>query len=80
MNYEQTGYKEYKCPQCGWVHAVIPQRAVPMVADIASYLRCFNCGASSSGFVPAAADDAPDGSSLQPVVVPGVWETLTAER
>lgn len=26
------------------------------------------------------ADDAPDGSSLQPVVVPGVWETLAAER
>lgn len=80
MNDEQTGYKEYKCAQCGWVHAAIPQRAVPEDADLASYLRCFNCRASSSGFVPADVDDAPAGSSLQPVVVPGVWETLAAER
>lgn len=75
MNSEQSGYKEYKCPQCGWVHAAIPQHAVPADVEISNYLRCFNCRAPTSGFVPAGVDDAPDGCSLQPVVVPGAWET-----
>lgn len=70
---ESDGYKEYKCNQCGWVHAAIPPSAVPKDADIASYLRCFHCAAPSSGFIPAGHNDAPDGCSLQPVVVPGLW-------
>lgn len=76
MNADQSGYKEYKCARCGWVHAAIPRSAVPMDADLPSYQRCFNCGALSSCFVPAVPDDAPDGCSLQPAVVPGAWEDL----
>jgi hypothetical protein len=73
MNSEQTGYKEYKCPSCGWVHAAIPRSAVPADSDIADYLFCFNCRAPSIFFVPAGANDAPAGCSLQPVVVPEAW-------
>lgn len=74
INAEPTGYKEYKCAKCGWVHAAIPRTAVPADADLSSYQRCFNCGAPSSGFVLAGSHDAADGCSLQPVVVPGAWD------
>lgn len=76
MNAEQTGYKEYKCARCGWVHAAIPQSAVPADADFDSYQRCFHCAAPSSGFVLAGPHDAPDGCSLQPIVVPSAWDVL----
>lgn len=79
-------YKEYKCVKCGWVHAAIPladaQSAIdaanaarvrqwlPINAGIEQYLKCFGCGASTKGFIPAEAGDAPRGSTLQAVVVP----------
>lgn len=74
MTTENLGYKEYKCPKCGWVHAAIPLQAVPAEGDMERYLRCFNCRAHTSGFVPAGADDAPDGCTLQPALVPGAWD------
>lgn len=83
-------YKEYKCPKCGWVHAAIPladakaqvtsanaydaSKGRSQTASLAHYLRCFQCGAPTSNFVPADPDDAPTGSTIQGVVVPGVWE------
>jgi DNA-directed RNA polymerase subunit RPC12/RpoP len=78
MNTEEFGYKEYKCGRCGWVHAAIPLYALPADTALARYLSCFNCSAPTADFVPAGPDDAPDGCSLQPVIVPGVWgESLT---
>ena len=71
MNTEALGYKEYKCPKCGWVHAALPLSAIREVTEM--YLRCFRCRAPSFSFVPAGRDDAPDGCTLQPVYVPGVW-------
>lgn len=77
MKTEQLGYKEYKCTRCGWVHAAIPQSAVPADSDLLGFQRCFRCSAPSSGFVPAGEGDVLTGSSLQPVVVPGAWEDDT---
>jgi hypothetical protein len=84
------GYKAYKCHKCSWVHAAIPDSAAkeqaqaanawcaskgePPAETIERYMRCFRCGASTSGFVPAGQDDAPTGSTIQGVVVPGAWE------
>ena len=86
----QLGYKAYKCHKCGWVHAAIPDavaqeqvkaantwcasKGEPQSETIERYMRCFRCGAPTSGFVPAQADDAPTGSTIQGVVVPGAWE------
>lgn len=74
MNTEALGYKEYKCPRCGWVYAAIPLSDVPPGADMRMYQRCCNCGALALCFVPAEAGDAPEGCTLPPVVVPGAWE------
>jgi rubredoxin len=79
--------KEYKCTKCGWVHVAIPRTvAEKSIADgnayartqgdnrvmtIDRYLRCFRCGAPSTGFIPAKPGDAPLGSTIQAVVVPG---------
>lgn len=78
MDSEPMGYKEYKCPKCSWVHAAIPRSALPTDADLGRYLRCFNCGASSAHFVRARTNDAPQGCSLQPVLVPGEWGSPVA--
>lgn len=67
------GYKEYKCPRCGWVHAAITRSALPDVG-IEQYLRCFGCHAPSFSFVPAGPADAPAGCTLQPIFVPGAWD------
>lgn len=72
MNTEELGYKEYKCPKCGWVHAALPLSAIPEVTEM--YLRCFQCRAPSFSFVPAGPTDAPDGCTLQTVLVSGAWE------
>jgi DNA-directed RNA polymerase subunit RPC12/RpoP len=74
MKAEVLGYKEYKCNKCGWVHAAISMHAVPRGQTLDRYLRCFNCGILAFNFVPAEPEDAPDGCTLQPVVIPGVWE------
>jgi hypothetical protein len=74
MNTSELGYKEYKCHHCGWVHAAIPLQAVPDGADMQMYQRCFSCRGTTAFFLPASAGDAPDGCTLQPVVVPGVWD------
>lgn len=84
-----VNHKEYKCQRCGWVHAAIPLAAAqeqvqsvndwhasksePETEDIARYMRCFSCKAPTSEFVPALPGDAPMGSTIQGVVVPGVW-------
>lgn len=78
MNLEHPGYKEYKCAKCSWVHAAIPQSAVPRDGDVSGYFRCFHCRAPSCEFVPAEASDATDGCSLQPIVVAGAWGDSTA--
>ena len=73
-NTERFGYKEYKCNRCGWVHAALPRAVVQQNPDYGSYYKCFKCGAPSVGFVPAQAEDAPTGSTIQGVYVPGAWE------
>jgi rubredoxin len=56
---ERLGYKAYKCNVCGWVHAAIPlAMAQQSAADLASYRKCFRCGADTAGFVPAKSGDA----------------------
>lgn len=83
-------YKAYKCPRCGWVHAAIPLTAAqeqvqnvntwlaskgePETEDLARYARCSRCGAPTADFVPALPGEAPTGSTIQGVVVPGAWE------
>jgi hypothetical protein len=74
MTTEQLGYKEYKCHRCGWVHAAIPLSVAKQNAGYLGYYSCFNCSEPSSAFVPAGPSDAPDGCTLQPALVPGVWE------
>jgi hypothetical protein len=74
MNTEKHGYKECKCNRCGWVHAALPLPVVQQNPDYAGYHKCFKCGAPSDGFVPAHAKDAPTGSTIQGVYVPGAWE------
>ncbi len=69
MGTEKPGYREYKCPNCGWVHAARPIAAITEAT--VRYLRCFRCGEFSSGFVPAAEGDAPLGSTMQCIYVPG---------
>ena len=71
---EKLGYKEYKCNKCGWVHAALPLAdVVPDLFNV-KYCRCFLCGAVSRWFVPAEPNNAPAGSQLQSVYVPGAWE------
>lgn len=81
-------YLEYKCPKCGWVHAAIPlseataqvasaneyceSQGPPQIASMERYLRCFRCGAPTTGFVPACPGDAPNGCTIQGIIVPGV--------
>lgn len=76
---------EVKCPKCAWVHIAIPrhhaEQAVldansehrhagrPAAETTERYLRCFRCGQSTLAFTLAGPDDAPDGCTLQPVVV-----------
>lgn len=83
-------YKEYKCTKCGWVHAAIPlvdaeaqvasanaydaSKGQPQTASLARYLHCFRCSTPTTDFVPAEPGDAPSMSTIQGVVVPGVWE------
>jgi len=74
MNAGELGYKPYKCPKCGWVHAAIPLAVAKQNTDYAGYHSCYNCNQPAWSFVPAEAGDAPDGCTLQPVVVSGVWE------
>jgi DNA-directed RNA polymerase subunit RPC12/RpoP len=63
-------YRELKCARCGWVHMAVPaQVARASGGDVERYLRCYRCGAPSEEFVPALADDAPTGCTLQPCVV-----------
>jgi hypothetical protein len=71
MNTEALGYKEYKCPRCGWLHAALPIAAIPELT--AMYLRCFSCKAPTAGFTPAGPVDVPVGCTLQPAFVPGAW-------
>lgn len=77
--------EEVKCPGCGWVHAAIPlhhaeqtvrdenaerQRAgAEATAAVSRYFRCFRCGGDTRAFVPATEADAPNGCTLQPVVI-----------
>lgn len=81
-------YREYKCPKCGWVHAAITladaeaqiasaneydkSQGRQQTASMDHYLRCFRCGAPTTGFVPAGPGDAPSGCTIQGIVVPGV--------
>lgn len=75
MSTEALGYKKYKCPRCGWVHAAVPLQVARQNPEVtARYLRCFRCGESSSSFVPAETGDVPKGSTIQGVYVPGVWD------
>jgi hypothetical protein len=74
MDIEAFGYKEYKCKKCGWVHAALPLSAIPEVTEM--YLHCFQCRTPSPTFVPAGSDDAPDGCTLQPVLVSGAWDSF----
>lgn len=64
-------YKEVKCPRCSWVHASVPMSMVEADSseELERYFRCFQCGAPTSSFVAAGPEDAPQGCSLQPVVV-----------
>jgi len=70
----QLGYKAYKCHICSWVHAALPLAVVVQQGEYAGYYKCFRCRAPSSEFVPAQAGDAPKGSTIQGVYVPGAWE------
>ncbi|CAM8662282.1 hypothetical protein MCEMSEM22_02332 [Comamonadaceae bacterium] len=74
MTTEQLGYKPYKCPRCGWVHAAIPLAVAKENLGYGGYYSCFNCNEPAWTFVPAEPRDAADGCTLQPAVVPGVWE------
>ena len=81
-------YRKYKCPKCGWVHAAIPLADAkaqvasaneyfesedrPQTASMDDYLRCFRCGAPTTGFLPSGPGDSPRICTLQGVVVPGV--------
>lgn len=63
-------YREMKCPACGWVHMSVPEHfARESGGAYERYLRRYQCGAPSSKFVPALADDASVGCTLQPCVV-----------
>lgn len=75
MNTENIGYKPYKCNKCGWVHAAIPPAVAQQSTDYDGYYKCFRCGTPSDAFVPAKEDDAPEGCTIQAVVVPGVWDS-----
>jgi len=80
MSTDRLGYKEYKCRRCGWVHAAITREAMAERTDLAErYLRCFKCGAPSNTFVPAAPGDAPLGSTIQGVYVPGAWDDFFSD-
>lgn len=85
-----VNYKPYKCLHCGWVHSAIPlaaaqeqvarvndwhaSRGEPTTESTARYFHCFKCGAPSADFVLALPGDAPTGSTMQGVVVPGVFD------
>lgn len=47
----------------------VEERASFGTPSLDAYMRCFSCGADSSGFLPAQEDDAPMGVTIQPVVV-----------
>jgi DNA-directed RNA polymerase subunit RPC12/RpoP len=92
----RLGYKAYKCHKCSWVHAAIPasvaleqvrlanawcaSKGEPETEEITRYLRCARCGAPTSEFVPAGQGDAPTGSTIQGVVVPGAWDDFFASK
>jgi hypothetical protein len=77
LDTESLGYKEYKCGQCGWVHAAVPAQALLANSstdkELRDFLHCFNCKAPTTCFLPAKPADAPDGCTLQPVYVQGAW-------
>jgi hypothetical protein len=61
---------EYKCPRCGWVHVALTKEHAQATCDNWMSLQCcFNCKRPAVGFLPAGPDDAPDGCTLQPVVL-----------
>lgn len=67
---------EVKCDKCGWVHVAVSLEAAHEYAktaeDLAGYYCCFRCRSPSSGFVLAADGDAPDGCTLQAVVIESI--------
>lgn len=75
---EETA-KHWKCPACGWVHVEISEldarrqvfQSWTSGASLSDFLKCFQCGAPSSSFVPAADGDAPPLSTLQPILILG---------
>jgi rubredoxin len=73
---ERLGYKAYKCNQCAWVHAALPIEVVSQQVGHDDYSKCFRCGAPAKAFVPAETGDAPTGSTIQGVYVPGVWDSF----
>jgi hypothetical protein len=66
-------FPEVKCPKCRWVHVAISmdvaRENLDTDEDIGRYLKCFQCGTPTLGFVPALEGDAPTGCTLQPVVL-----------
>jgi len=74
MSTEQLGYKAYKWPKCGWVHAAIPRAVLQQIEGYEQHNKCARCGAPSDIFVPAVSGDAPLGSTIQGVYVPGAWD------
>jgi hypothetical protein len=77
--------EEVKCPRCGWVHVAIPRHhaeqsvrdenaerlraGAEATAAVSRYFRCFRCGGDTCAFVPATEADAPNGCTLQAVVI-----------
>ena len=71
-----------KCDKCGWVHVAISSAAAREYAKtvdvLEGYFRCFRCGSPSSNFFPAEGNDAPDGCTLQAVVVESREQTASS--
>ena len=62
---------EVTCKKCGWVHFEINRSDIGSEAfggPLGSYLKCFKCGGSYVNFRDSTRDEAPLGSTLQPVL------------